>query len=130
MTSANPTRRKIIFVLVVVLVIGGWLFFRTYNPYEHPYFLRCPIKTVTGYDCPGCGSQRTFHFLANFNIRDALHENVLLVIALPYLLFGFALEYMPRRPWREKLKNRFYGRIAAYIAAVVIIAWWILRNVI
>lgn len=122
-------RRKLIFVLVALVVVGGWLFFRTYNPYEHPYFLRCPIKGVTGYDCPGCGSQRTLHFLSNFQLRQAFHENMLIVVALPYLLLGFALEYMPRSKGRERIKSMFYGKVAGLIAAVVIISWWVLRNV-
>ena len=106
------------------------LFYRQFNPYEHDFFPKCPLYQVSGYQCPGCGSQRALHHLTHGDWRGALGENFLLVVGIPYLVLGFFLEWMPVSVQRERLKSRLYGATAALIALVVIVGWWILRNVI
>ena len=99
-TTTKPLRRKITFVLIAVALVGLWFLFRQYNPYEHNFFPKCPIYSVTGYQCPGCGAQRAMHFLSNAQLEKALHENFLLVVSIPYLLFGFIVEYLPTSKFR------------------------------
>ncbi|MDF2438963.1 MAG: hypothetical protein K0Q95_3339 [Bacteroidota bacterium] len=35
--------------------------------------LTCPFKTVTGFDCPGCGMQRSFIALLQGNIVESFY---------------------------------------------------------
>jgi len=37
------------------------------------YFLPCPFKYLTGYDCPGCGFQRSFVALLKGDLQGSLH---------------------------------------------------------
>lgn len=37
------------------------------------FFLPCPFKYLTGYDCPGCGFQRSFLALLRGNLQESLH---------------------------------------------------------
>lgn len=82
---------------------------------------------LTGYKCPGCGSQRALHALLNFKLADVVHYNALFVPAIPYLiLLLFAL-------WKRNVYPEFHNRLNSYISCiivfVVVVAWWILRNI-
>jgi len=37
------------------------------------FFLPCPFKTLTGFDCPGCGFQRSFVALLKGNWQESFH---------------------------------------------------------
>jgi len=104
--------------------------YKKYNPLESAFFPACPFRSLTGLLCPGCGSQRAIHHLLNFDIAGAFHENMLLVIAIPYLIAGWVIELIPR-PSAVLLKWRkiFYGPRAIFFILFVIITYWILRNI-
>lgn len=53
------------------------------DPARHRVTPRCPIRTVTGFDCPGCGGLRAVHELLHLRPAVALHSNPLLVLAVP-----------------------------------------------
>ncbi|NBO60908.1 MAG: DUF2752 domain-containing protein, partial [Flavobacteriia bacterium] len=36
---------------LTLLLIYGW-----FDPSTSQFFPKCPVKTLTHYDCPGCGS--------------------------------------------------------------------------
>ena len=116
----------------VVIVIFTLLvyFYKRYNPINNNYFPKCPFRELTGYKCPGCGSQRAIHYLLNFDVKDALKENLLLVIFIPYLLIGFIFELKKNK--NDKLlkwRKRLFGTKAIFIILFLIIAFWILRNI-
>lgn len=50
----------------------------------------CPLKAMTGIDCPGCGITRAIHALLYGDVARALDHNLLFVIAVPFLLYGLA----------------------------------------
>ncbi|MFN8034642.1 MAG: DUF2752 domain-containing protein [Acidimicrobiia bacterium] len=49
-------------------------------------FPMCPFHAVTGLWCPGCGATRAAHALLHGHVVTALHDNVLLVLAVPFAL--------------------------------------------
>ncbi|MFB6341380.1 DUF2752 domain-containing protein [Saccharicrinis sp. FJH62] len=104
--------------------------YREYNPLNNIYFPKCPFRSLTGYKCPGCGSQRAIHYLLNIDIYNACKQNFLLVLSVPYLLSGFILDRI-KRPGPKTLKWRktLYGKYAIIIILIIIIAFWILRNI-
>lgn len=116
----------IVFIVLIVLIF----LYRTFNPIDNNYFPKCPFRKLTGYKCPGCGSQRAIHYLLNFDIRNALRENLLLVISIPYLLIGFAFDLS--RVKSEKIliwRKRLFGTKAIIIVLLLVISFWILRNI-
>tara|TARA_B110000967_G_scaffold205987_1_gene251687 strand:+ start:943 stop:1326 length:384 start_codon:yes stop_codon:yes gene_type:complete len=114
-------------ILVTILAI----LYRTYNPSGNIYFPKCPIRELIGLKCPGCGSQRAVHSLLNFDIFNAITENAILVLSVPYILTGLVFDSLKRTnesilKWRRKL----FGKKAIFVILTIIISFWILRNII
>ena len=51
-------------------------------------WLACPLRTLTGIACPGCGATRAGLALLRFDLGAALHWNPFLVLALAALVAG------------------------------------------
>lgn len=51
----------------------------------------CPLKAVTGLDCPLCGGLRAVHALTRGDIGTALDHNVLVTVGLPFAVAFWAI---------------------------------------
>jgi hypothetical protein len=125
------TKRNIIYGCIAVLVIAiiAVVYF-SYDPAQNSYFPKCPFYVLTGYKCPGCGSQRAIHALLNGNVISAFTENMLLVLAIPYILLGVVLDIKKFHGLRiQRLRKTLYGQKAILAVLIIIIGFWILRNV-
>lgn len=85
---------------------------------------------MTGLDCPGCGSQRALHHLLHLQFKDAFFSNPLLVLAIPYLLLGGYIEYFGGKEKCPRVKQLFYSQKAIVVVLVVIVMFWIGRNLV
>ncbi|MET1003630.1 MAG: DUF2752 domain-containing protein [Acidimicrobiia bacterium] len=52
-------------------------------------FPACPLYSLTGWLCPGCGTQRGLHALAHLDLPGALAVNALMVLTLPVLAYAY-----------------------------------------
>ena len=59
-----------------------------FDPTKTGFFPVCPLYSLTGFACPGCGLTRGFHALFHGDILTALDYNALLPLFA--LLIGFA----------------------------------------
>ena len=111
--------------LLVLAVAYTWL-----DPLDYAIFPKCPVKMLTGLDCPGCGSQRAIHALLNGQVAEAFRCNALMVLAIPYVLAGFAFDLV-HTPGERLLKwrKRLFGETAIYMIIGIITAFTVLRNV-
>ena len=48
----------------------------------------CPIRSTTGYDCPGCGIMRSTHALFGGRFGDAVDHNALWVMIMAPVLIA------------------------------------------
>ncbi|MGA9147641.1 MAG: DUF2752 domain-containing protein [Candidatus Nanopelagicales bacterium] len=82
-----PTRmhRMVWPVIGATLTVGAAFYIRAVDPNNGGYPF-CPLKAVTGIDCPACGGLRCVHALMNGDIGTALDQNLLAVIALPLIV--------------------------------------------
>ncbi|NGM66204.1 DUF2752 domain-containing protein [Sphingobacterium sp. SGR-19] len=114
---------------VVVMGVATYVYY-TYDPVAHSWFPQCPFKALTGFDCPGCGSQRAVHAILHGDFREALHHNALLLPFIPYLTFGFGYRFV-KDPNEHLLKWRkiLFGEYAIKVLAAIIFAYFVLRNV-
>ena len=86
------------------------------------------FHTVTGWDCPGCGSQRAIHALLHGEIGEAFRANGMLLVMIPLLVL---IAFTELRGNPEGRLFRFLHRPRFIIAiAGVILAWWIASNLI
>ena len=110
-------------------VVAFAVVYAFFDPAEN-YFPRCPFKWATGLDCPGCGSQRAVHDLLNLDIRGALRENLLLLVAIPYMIVGFVFDMAKSPSARMALwRKRMFGTRAIIVVLSLIIGFWVLRNI-
>jgi hypothetical protein len=58
-----------------------------FDPTTSGFFPACPLYTLTGFACPGCGMTRGFHALFHGDIVTALDYNAL--IPLIIVFFGY-----------------------------------------
>lgn len=124
-------KKFIVFLLILGVIASLLWVYHQYNPLESILFPKCPIKTVTGLDCPGCGSQRALHYLLQGDIKKSFAQNPLLFIMIPYIIGGYYLHYHPSPSTRElRLRKRLYGYYAIWIIVTLIVIFTIVRNII
>ena len=111
-----------------MLGVAGYVYY-TYDPGKLTLFPRCPFAMVTGYACPGCGSQRAMHSLLHLDFKAAFGYNALLMLAIPYLLLGGYLQLFNGSKRHHRLERLFFGRRSALIALVLVLLFWVGRNI-
>lgn len=122
-------KNKIIFIIITVvllIVIIPLYFF--YDPTVHHIFPECLFYKATNLHCPGCGSQRAIHKLLHGNIIEGLKHNLLLLllfIVLAYQCFIFLMN----RYTSKKTKSLLHRSIVTKTILIVVILFWILRNI-
>ena len=87
----------------------------------------CPFHAVTGLDCPGCGSMRAVRSLLGGDVTAAAGYNVLLVVALPVLVLGWA-SWAAQSVGRTAPAWCHLPDWAVRAAPWVVGAWFVLRN--
>jgi hypothetical protein len=82
--------------------------------------ISCPIHSLTGVFCPGCGSTRAARALLGGDLQLAFHNNALLLLSPVLVIVGVLIsKYSKNRMW-------LYLFIAALFALVV--TFTVLRN--
>jgi len=120
-------RRWILWGALVVVAILFIVTYFIFDPSKSSLFPKCPFLVLTGYKCPGCGSQRAIHAILSGDIYTAWHFNAVLVIFLPIIIAYIVAEVM-RKKWQ-----RFYlGMNNPWVILAILfvfIGWWIMRNI-
>jgi hypothetical protein len=117
---------KVLFVSLLLLSVG--IFYFRYNPSEFSFYPKCFFHELTGYDCPGCGSQRAIYSLLHFDFRRAADQNLLIVLCIPALIVYYSLFKVKRFRSRSFLfRSGCETRIKVVVIAVIVV-FWILRN--
>ncbi|MFM7724994.1 MAG: DUF2752 domain-containing protein [Bacteroidota bacterium] len=126
--KSSGKRFKILIFSIIALMLV--VIYGLIDPSTSHFFPKCPVKSLTHYDCPGCGSQRAIHALLNFEFREAFRQNALLVLALPYLALGVVFNLI-KKPSENMMRwrNRLFGHHATLIVLGIVIAFAVLRNV-
>lgn len=120
--------RRLLVIIAVSLIIGG--IYYLFSPSEVTFFPKCPFHSITGLDCPGCGSQRTLHHLAHFEIKKAFISNPLLIMAIPYMLTGIYFEYFGGKENYPRMRRILFGKKATVTVLIVVLLFWIGRNLV
>jgi Protein of unknown function (DUF2752) len=91
----------------------------------HRHVPLCPFHAVTGWWCPLCGGLRAAQALSHADLTTALHDNVLVVAAVPVLLW-FGLDRVLRSGSSRPAAVRSRGVGTAVV--ILLTAFAIARN--
>lgn len=122
----KPKKRLAAAVIAVIAVIAAVVFYATVDPSSTRWAPRCMLRSLTGYDCPGCGLQRAIHALLHGDIAAAWHYNPFLFFILPVGLTYSVVELTDNR--FPRLRRIMFAPATLIALCVVTIAWWIGRN--
>lgn len=95
-------------------------------PHNHVFPL-CPLKFITGWDCPFCGGLRCVHALTHGRVVEAIHHNVVFVAAAPFLVAAWALWTARSLGWRTAPPRR-WPRWATIAMVALLAAFTVARN--
>lgn len=132
--------------VISVLVCGLALLYFFIDARYADFFPKCPFFVFTGLYCPGCGSQRAASALLHGDIIKAIHYNVMLAASLPLILYSACVSirttiYLITRDFGEKRtmlnlfrpepipQKIFYSPVFVKVLLVVIVLFWVLRNI-
>jgi hypothetical protein len=93
------------------------------DPSRHTITPPCPLKALTGLDCPLCGATRATHALVHGHLITALDFNALYVVALP-LVGVLMLVWLVRGRVPDRLRSGVF--LWSLLAVATLFA--VLRN--
>ena len=111
---------------IILWIIGLSCFvliYHFFDPAHSDWAPKCPFWLLTGYYCPGCGSQRAIHCFLNGRILEGMRYNYLLLPSLVYVVF---LTIAPRD---SRLGKVLTSSTACWILLFAFMAWWVVRNI-
>ena len=120
-------RRSLVIVLVLAaLLVFGVIYFAI-DPSTSGLFPRCTFLSLTGYKCPGCGTQRAIHALLHGDVAGAFKYNALLLVAIPWIALCLYAE--SRRLRNPRLYARLNAPLLICLFLAMVLLWWLLRNI-
>lgn len=98
------------------------------DPAKTSYVPACPVLSLTGYACPGCGMTRGLHSLFHGDVISAIDFNALIPFATLVVAYGF-LSLVLYAIRGRGLPMGMVKPIYLIVVLVVLIGFGILRNI-
>jgi len=76
-------------IMLIALPLTLWLLPSTF--FDNTGFELCPVKALSGYDCPGCGMTRAVMHMHHLEWREALDFNYGIAFIYPGLVYFWFL---------------------------------------
>lgn len=128
-----PTKKKIPKHVkrlgIFFLILAGLSILYIFSPSNSRLYPKCIYLSITGWQCPGCGTLRGLHALLHGRLYQAWLLNPLLLVGLPYIALLRISYYLAHRfmGWR-KFYLAISGQPAIDIMFLVVVSWAIVRN--
>jgi hypothetical protein len=98
-----------------------------FDPTKAGFFPTCPLYSMTGFACPGCGLTRGFHALFHGDILTALDYNAMLPFFVLLIGFGFvSMVYFAARG--RSFPVNLLHPTALYVFLVLLLLFGVTRN--
>ena len=115
--------RRIQVAAIWLIVAGAATYLFLFDP-EKGGYPSCPFRMLTGLQCPGCGATRSVYNLLHGHPIAAFELNPLLMISLPFLVYGLLSLTTSANTGRAKFAPPRYG----WVVFAIIITFWVFRN--
>lgn len=119
--------RRSTVVVIWSLLLAGAAYLFIFEPGKSGFFPPCPFRLLTGFTCPGCGATRALHQVLHGHFDTAFTLNPLLLLVLPFLLFGL-IRYSVIVMRGGVPRPVTWPAAYSYATFVVIVSFWIFRN--
>ena len=116
-------------VAIGLLLVGALVVLTLVDPAQSIWIPKCPVKLLTGLQCPGCGFQRAAHALLHGDVLGALRFNWFLLYAVPYLLVLIAERFFLRGKWQQRIRRWAEDNRVVWSYVVVYFVWFVVRNI-
>lgn len=126
MALKHPWRVLLLAAVLLVLGTGAYLLWR----FGTGWTPGCLFCKWTGLECPGCGMTRATHALLEGRIIEAFAFNPVGTLLFPIAGIAVSLKAIGWARGKPLPYEVPTGRWGATAIAVVVIGWWILRNLI
>lgn len=110
---------------MVIILFCLYAFLDPEDPDVGRFFPKCPVKLITGLQCPACGIQRAAHSLLQGDVIGALSHNWFLIFSLGYL---FSLIITRNFPFQSPVRKFIWGKPGCILYITLYFAWFIVRN--
>ena len=90
---SSPRARASLALLLAAIAAA---LLRLFPPWLYAIYPVCPIRALTGWRCPGCGSTRALAAMLSGRFTDAFHFNPLAMFLWPTLAVLALAELTPR----------------------------------
>ena len=125
----NQLSKKYITVSIMLAAVTlALVSLRVFDPATSGVFPPCPLRALTGWYCPGCGSLRAFHQLLHGNLAKALALNPFAIIVSPFLAYG-TVSYAVFVLRGKYLPRVFLPAIWIRALCLAIVVFGIMRNI-
>ncbi len=111
-------------LIVVSMITAAFALWR----YGMGWLPGCLFRRYTGIECPGCGMTRGTHAIFQGKFLEGFLYNPVGMILLPIALIACGIQavgWARGKPLPFEIKST---RTLAIVMSVIVIGWWILRN--
>lgn len=123
--------RRIHFIWAFVLlgIVATVLYYYRLDPAQVSYLPQCPLYRITGWQCAGCGGQRSVHALLHGHLAISFLYNPLLYILAAYLGVGQAAQLFRGSATLQQMHAALFGKVGIIVLILIVVVFTILRNV-
>lgn len=123
----TKTKRWLWIVATTAVIAILAVLYYIFDPGTSHLAPKCPMKLLTGFDCPSCGIQRAFHSLLHGDIVQAILINPFIWLCLPYLVLVVyaAVFHTPRS---QRVAHYVFHHYTLYTYIALYFIWWVVRN--
>lgn len=115
-------------IAVLAIFLALILIYYFFDPSTSGWFPKCPLKELTGYECAGCGVQRSFHSILHLRFIEAFKYNALFVLSILYFLLLIILKYSESLRSNKKLQNIFFSKQSIFFLIIIVLLFSLLKN--
>ncbi len=129
MPISQEIKQRLPWLIIAAVVLIYLIVNFFYDPEQTTWSPKCILLQLTGFKCPGCGSQRFAYHLMHGDILGAIHYNYFIALLSPYLLLLLSGELLPSRRWRQYVHTHFVTKLFGFSYISLYFIWWVLRNI-